>query len=169
MQFYFIKHSINPGDKYVSFEADGNLELALEGKPFRKIYYQGEFETDFISGHYGFSAAAKDFFLSLHIPHLEFVAVTVHHIKWEESMEIYLMKVNKEIDAVDYQQSDLFQLSDKHIRGIDKLVFVKDINESVFKLKNLHYSVTVSETIKNKITEQGLKGFEFIPVEKYRF
>lgn len=29
MQFYFIKHSINPGDKYVSFEADGNLELAL--------------------------------------------------------------------------------------------------------------------------------------------
>lgn len=169
MQFYFIKHTIDPEDKYVGFEADGNLELALEGKPFRKIYYQGEFETDFISGHYGFSAAAKDFFLSLHIPHLEFVAVTVHHIKWEESMEIYLMKVNKEIDAVDYQQSDLFQLSDKHIRRIRKLFFFNDINENVFKLKNLHHSVTVSETIKNNIIEQGLKGFEFIPVEKYRF
>lgn len=169
MQYYFIKHSIDPGDRYVSFEADGNLELALKGEPFRKIYYQGKFETDFISGHYGFSGKAKDFFLSLEIPHLEFVAVMVHHTKWDESMEIYLMKVNKEIDAVDYEQSDLFQLSDRHIRRIRKLVFINDIDENIFKLKNLHHSVTVSETIKNKITEQGLKGFEFIPVEEYRF
>jgi hypothetical protein len=169
MKYYFIKHTINPGDKYVSFESGGSLELALEGKPFNKIYYQGEFDTDFISGYYGFSVAAKDFFLSLNIPHLEFVAVTAYHVKWEESIEIYLMKVNKEIDAVDYEQSDLFQLNDKHIRGIDKMVFRKNINEDVFKLKNLLHSVTVSEVIKNKITEQGLKGFEFIPVEKYRF
>lgn len=169
MQYYFIKHAINPGDKYVSFESGGSLELALEGKPFNKIYYEGEFDTDFISSQYGFSATAKDFFLSLNIPHLKFVSVTVHHIKWEESMEIYLMKVNKEIDAVDYEQSDLFQLSDKHIRGIRKMIFIKDIDEDVFTVKNLLHSLTVSEIIKNKITEQGLKGFEFIPVEKYRF
>lgn len=79
------------------------------------------------------------------------------------------MKINKEIDAVDYEQSDLFQLSDKPIRRINKLVFVEDGNKDIFKLKNLLHSVTVSKIIKNKINEQGLKGFEFIPVENMDF
>ncbi|MEZ0006888.1 hypothetical protein ABH942_002266 [Flavobacterium sp. 28YEA47A] len=168
MHYYILEHDINPGDKYVSWEADGNLERAMEGKPFPKTYYQGEFDTDFISGHYGISAKAKDFFLSLNIPHLEFVPVTVHHIKWEESMEIFLMKVNKEIDCVDYEQSDLFMLSDKKIRRVRKLVVKKDsINEDIFTIHNLLHSVTVSEALKNKITEYGLKGFRFVPTNKY--
>lgn len=29
MQYYFIKLTINPGDKYVSFESDDSLELVL--------------------------------------------------------------------------------------------------------------------------------------------
>jgi hypothetical protein len=48
-------------------------------------------------------------------------------------------------------------------------VLKEGIDEEIFRLKNLLYSVTVSEAIKNKITDRGLKGFEFIPVEKYRF
>jgi|GEM_PF-1578052 len=168
MQYYFIKHEINPGDKYVSWEADGNLELALQGRSFPKTYYQGELDTDFISGCYGISAKAKDFFLSLHISYLEFVPVTVYHIKWEESMKIYLMKVNKEIDCVDYEKSDLFMLSDKKIRGVDKLVLKEEpIQEDIFAIENMLYSVTVSETLKNKITQFGLKGFHFIPTDKY--
>lgn len=168
MQYYFIKHGINPGDKYVSWEADGNLELALEGKSHPKTYYQGEFDTDFISGSNGISAKARDFFLSLQIPYLEFVPVTVYHIKWEESMEIYLMKVNKEIDCVDYEKSDLFMLSDRKIRSVRKLVLKEEtIHEDIFTIKNKLHSLTVSETLKNKITEYGLKGFEFIPTDKY--
>lgn len=167
MQYYFIKHEIDPGDKYVSWEAGGNLELALQGKSYPKTYYQGEFDTDFISGCYGISAKAKDFFLSLHIPYLEFVAVTVYHIKWEEAMEIYLMKVNKEIDCVDYDKSDLFMLSDKKIRRVKKLVLKEDILGDIFTIENMLHSVTVSETLKNKITEAGLKGFHFIPTDKY--
>lgn len=169
MQYYFIKHEINPGDQYVSWEADSNLELALEGKSHPKTYYQGEFDTDFISGCYGISAKAKDFFRSLHIPYLEFVPVTVYHIKWEESMEIYLMKVNKEIDCVDYDKSELFMLSDKKIRGVDKLVLKEEtIQEDIFTIKNMLYSVIVSETLKNKMTEFGLKGFDYILTDKYR-
>lgn len=168
MQYFIIQHEINPGDKYVSWEADGNLQLALEAKSYPKTYYQGELDTDFISGCYGISARAKDFFLSLQIPYLDFVPVTVYHIKWEESMEIYLMKVNKEIDCVDYDKSDLFMLSDKKIRGVDKLVLKEEaIQEDIFTIENMLHSVTVSETLKNKIIEAGLKGFYFIPTDKY--
>lgn len=168
MPYYIIEHDIDPGDKYVSWEADGNLERAIEGKPFPKTYYQGEFDTDFISGHYGISAKAKDFFLSLNLPYLEFVPVTVHHIKWEESMEIYLMKVNKEIDCVDYEQSDLFMLSDKKIRRIKKLAIKEEvIHEDIFTVHNLLRSVTVSEALKNKMIKYGLKGFRFVPTDKY--
>jgi len=168
MPFYFIKHDINPGDKYVSFEADGNLELALNGKAYPKTYYQGEFNTDFISGCYGFSAKAKDFFMSLQVPYLEFVPVVVYHIKWDEPMEIYLMKVNNELDCVDYEKSDLFMLSDKKIRSVRKLVLKEEtIQEEIFTIKNKLHSVTFSETLKNKITELGLMGFHFIPTGKY--
>jgi hypothetical protein len=116
MQYYFIKHNIHPGDRYVVFESGGSLERTSQRQPYKTIYYEGEFETDFISGEYGFSAAAKEFFRSLEIPHMTFIPVMVRHRKWEESMEIYLMKVNREIDAVDYERSDLFRLSDGHIR-----------------------------------------------------
>lgn len=168
MQYFIIEHGINPGDKYVSWEADGNLDLALQGKSYPKTYYHGEFDTDFVSGRYGISAKAKDFFVSLNIPYLEFVPVTVYHIKWEESMEIYLMKVNKEIDCVDYEKSDLFMLSDKKIRSVRKLVLKEDtIQEDIFTIKNKLHSVTVSETLKNKINEFGLKGFRFVPTDKY--
>jgi len=168
MQYFIIQHDINLGDKYVNWEADGNLELALLGKSYPKTYYLGEFDTDFISGCYGISAKAKDFFLSLNIPYLEFVPVTVYHIKWEESMEIYLMKVNKEIDCVDYEKSDLFMLSDKKIRSVRKLVLKEDtIQEDIFTIKNKLHSVTISETLKNKINKFGLKGFCFVPTDKY--
>lgn len=83
-------------------------------------------------------------------------------------MEIYLMKVNKEIDCVDYEQSDLFMLSDQKIRHVKKLAIREEIiHEDIFTIHNLLHSVTVSEALKNKITEYGLKGFRFVPTDKY--
>jgi len=168
MNYYILEHEINKGDKYVDFESDMNLGLILEGQNSPKTYYQGKNDTDYISGMYGMSEKAKDFFMSLNNPHLEFISTKVYHIDTDESLDLYLMKVNIELDCVDYEESELFMLSDKKIRSIKKLVLKKDIiNEEIFNIKNLLYSVTVNESLKNKMTDYGLKGFRFVSVDEY--
>jgi len=79
------------------------------------------------------------------------------------------MKVNIELDCVDYEKSELFVLSDKNIRGIDKMVLKTDVNEEIFTIKNLLFSITVSENIKNKMIDLGLRGFDYIPIEEFTF
>ncbi len=73
------------------------------------------------------------------------------------------------LDCVDYEKSELFVLSDKNIRGIDKMVLKTDVNEEIFTIKNLLFSITVSENIKNKMIDLGLRGFDYIPIEEFTF
>lgn len=168
MKYFLIQHEIENGDKYVSSEFDMNLELVLQKKQSPKTYYQGTNDTDYISGCFGVSEKAKDFFKSLTNPNIEFTPATVYHIDTDEPLNIYLMKVNVELDCIDYEKSELFVLSDKQIRGVDKMVFNTDINEDIFTVKNLS-RVFINEELKDKIISYNLKGFRFVPIEKFTF
>jgi len=169
MKYFFIKHDIEPEDKYISSESNMNLQLVLDKKKSPTTYFKGKNETDYISGMYGISKKAKDFFMSLNNPYIEFVSTTVYHIDTDEPMNIYLMKVNLELDCIDYEKSELFVLSDKNIRGIDKLVIKTNVEEEIFNIKNLLFSITISENIKNRMVDFGLRGFDYIPIEEFRF
>jgi len=168
MKYFLIQHEIENGDKYVSSEFDMNLELVLQGKQSPRTYYQGENNTDYISGCFGVSEKAKDFFKSLNNPNIEFTSTKVYNIDTDEPLDVYLTKVNIELDCIDYEKSELFVLSDKKIRGVDKMVLKTDINEDIFTIKNL-LRIFINENLKDKIIAHHLKGFRFVPIEKFTF
>ncbi|WP_378106212.1 imm11 family protein [Chryseobacterium sp. sg2396] len=172
MNYYLLRHKINQDDIYVNIEQQGPLELLSEGKTpkISKIYYEGKNSTDYISlGGFGVSYNAMSFFKRECGENVNFIPTVIYGKDTNEPLNIYLMKVNIELDCVDYEKSELFVLSDKNIRGIDKMVLKIGINKEIFTIKNLLFSITVSENIKNKMIDLGLKGFDYIPIEKFTF
>lgn len=171
MSYYLLRHEINEEDIYVNIEQQGPLELLLEGKTPRisKVYYQGKNSTDYISlGGFGVSCNAMLFFKRECGENVSFVPTIIYNEDTDEPLNIYLMKINIELDCVDYEKSELFVLSDKIIRGVDKMVLKTDINEDIFTVKNLS-RIFINENLKDKMINHGLKGFEFVPIEKFTF
>lgn len=172
MNYYLLRHNIDENDIYVDIEQQGSLELLSEGRipKISKTYYKGENFTDYISlGGFGVSYNAMSFFKKECDENVDFIPTVIYSKGIEEPLNIYLTKINPEIDCIDHEKSDLFVLSDKNIRGIDKMVLKTDVNEEIFTIKNLLFSITVSENIKNKMIDLGLRGFDYIPIEEFTF
>lgn len=172
MNYYLLRHEINENDIYVNIEQQGSLELLSQGKTpkISRTYYTGENITDYISlGGFGISYKAMSFFKSECGEDLSFISTVIYRKDTDEPLPIYLTKVNQEIDCIDDEKSELFMLSDKKVRRIKRLFFKNNITENIFRVRGLEDRVFVSENLKNKMMNLGLKGFEFIPVEEFTF
>ncbi|NMR33341.1 hypothetical protein HIO71_03870 [Chryseobacterium aquaticum] len=60
-------------------------------------------------------------------------------------------------------------MSDKKVRRIKKLIFKNNIIENIFRVNGLKNRIFVNESLKDKMINYGLKGFEFVPIEKFTF
>ncbi|WP_299684591.1 DUF1629 domain-containing protein [uncultured Dokdonia sp.] len=172
MTYYKINHEIETNDIYISFEHATTLNNLVNGKGTKldKINYEGNEPTDFYSLEgFAISKKAKDVFLSLNLPYLTFIPYTFYSIDSEQPLEIFLMKIENEINCIDYEESDLFILGDR-IRRIKKLVFDPSFHikePCIFYLKGSS-KLFINDEFKKIIIKNNLKGFEFIPVSEYK-
>ena len=172
MNYYLITHDIYENDIYVNIEQQGSLQLLSEGKipKITKTYYAGKNFTDYISlGGFGISDKAMYFLKSECNDNVSFISTVIYSRDNDEPLNIYLTKINQEVDCIDYEKSDLFMLNDKKIRRIKKLIFKDNIIEKIFRVNGLKNRIFVNENLKEKMIKIGLKGFEFIPIEKFTF
>lgn len=172
MKYYKINHEIKTNDIYVSFEHATTLSNIVNGKgtKLEKINYEGTQATDFYSLE-GFviSKKAKEIFLNLNLSYLSFIPYTFYSINSDQPLEAFLVKIENEIDCVNYEKSDLFVLAGR-VRRIKKLVFNEsfNINEpSIFYLKDSS-RLFINENFKKEILKNNLKGFEFISIDEYK-
>ncbi|NMR33342.1 hypothetical protein HIO71_03875 [Chryseobacterium aquaticum] len=102
MNYYLLRHNIDENDIYVDIEQQGSLELLSEGRisKISKTYYKGENFTDYISlGGFGVSYNAMSFFKKECDENVDFIPTVIYSKGTEETLNIYLTKINPEIDC----------------------------------------------------------------------
>ncbi|NQY28537.1 MAG: hypothetical protein HRT69_03590 [Flavobacteriaceae bacterium] len=114
MSYYLIEQNIEKDDIYISWEYDGSIENIIKG--------EGKNEIDFLNKNV-ISIKTKNFLSSLNIDYISFLPYTFYDLQNNErKIEAFIMDVEKEVDCIDYEESELVVFGGE-IRGVDKLVF----------------------------------------------